>query len=96
MRFPKTIKATPRTRLVELDDGRLVKVKKVSQVHRLKGDNIDGQKWGEVSRTSRGWSWHCEALGLVGLSRLEMERRIINECGNAICRMSRSFQEWHL
>lgn len=96
MKFPKTIKSTARIRIVELCDGKKVKVTKTRDTVRLAGQNTDGAKWLEKSRTVKGWKWHSEDLGVMNLSRLEMEKTILNLCGNDIKFMNSSFEEWHL
>ena len=96
MNLPKTLNKTARTRTVELADGRVVKVKKKSNAVRLRGNNVDGQKWLEKSKVVRGWSWACEDLNLSGLTRLEMEKALLNECGNNVEFHNCSMPEWHL
>ena len=96
MNLPTTVKKTPRTRLVELADGRTVKVTKSRTSARIQGNNVNGGKWGELAKTVKGWSWSCEDLDLHGLTRLAMEKALLNECGNNVEFHNCSLPDWHL
>lgn len=95
MNLPRTLKKTARTQIVEVN-GKKVKVTKSRNNVTIKGQNQDGQKWGEKSRVIKSWKWHCEELGLANLTRLEMEKELLNQCGNELEAHWESLPEWHL
>ena len=92
---PRTLKSTPRTRLVDLD-GRVFKLKKTMAKFTISGQNQEGQKWGEKARISSSPRWHCAELGLFNLTRLEMEKELLNLCGRNLQFHNCSLDEWHL
>lgn len=92
---PRTLKSTPRTRLVDLN-GKVVKLKKTMTQYTVAGQNGGGQKWGEKSRRCSTARWHCEELSLSNLNRLEMEKELLNLCGWNLQFHNCSLEEWML
>ena len=92
--LPKTLKKTPRVQLVEVN-GRVLKVTKTRTTVRL-GGNVDGGKWGELSKNVKGWKWHCSDLNLHNLTRLELEKELLNLAGNNLKLHTESLTDWHL
>lgn len=91
---PRTVKQTARTQVVDVN-GRKLKVTK-SRTSVSLGGNVDGQKWGELSRTVNGWKWHCEELELHNLTRLELEKELLNLAGWELEHHNESLPAWHL
>lgn len=94
MNLPKTLMKTSRTQMVEVD-GRKLKVTKSRGSHVSKTMNV-GQKWGETARTVNYWYWHCTELNLHNLTRLDLEKELLNLAGNNLERHLESLPEWHL
>ena len=95
MNLPVTVNKTARTQTV-LVNGKEVKVKKSRVTVRSAGTGRTGEKWGTLAKTLKGWAWHCEDLGLVNLTRLEMEKELLNLAGNNVEYHLCSLTEWGL
>lgn len=91
MKLPKTLKSTAKTRTVSLD-GKVVEIFKTRNTVVLKGQG----RWAELSRTVKTWKWHCPELSLANMTRLDMEKALLNELGNGVEFHTESLEEWHL
>lgn len=91
MNAPKTVKQTTRTRTVEVC-GMALKIKIIKGRIRLSGFR---QK-SEAQRMHATTRFDCEALGLFGLRRIEMEKAIWAIAGIEVGNMTESKQEWKL
>ena len=90
--LPITIKVTPRTMVVELSNNRQIKLTMSSTRTRLSGHL--GRM--ERERVVVGVRWSSEQLGLHGLTRLEMEKELLNLNGWELEKHWESMPEWNL
>ena len=86
----KTLKATARTRTVEMHDGSTVKVIKRKMRGYMRGC---GQSGGEIGSAYSRTVWDCEALGISGATRLELEAALM---GVEQSQHQESLPEWNL